>query len=81
MCPGVIKTPILAHTRLRGSAIDEKDRLARAFSVGHAPDAVAKAVTAAVARNSGMVSVGIEAQLGYHALRLLPPLNAVAARL
>jgi 2-hydroxycyclohexanecarboxyl-CoA dehydrogenase len=80
VCPGVINTPILENTRLRGSAIGEKSRLARAFRLGHSPDTVARAVTGAVARNRAMVSVGIETQLGYHALRLLPPLNALAAR-
>lgn len=80
VCPGVIKTPILEHTRLRGSAVDEKTLMARAFRIGHSPDAVAKAVTGALARNREMVSVGIETQLGYHALRLLPPLNTVVAR-
>jgi 2-hydroxycyclohexanecarboxyl-CoA dehydrogenase len=81
VCPGVINTPILTRTRLRGSAIDEKDRLARAFRFGHAPDAVAKAVITAAARNKAMVSVGLEARLGYHVLRLAPPLNDLAARL
>jgi 2-hydroxycyclohexanecarboxyl-CoA dehydrogenase len=81
VCPGVINTPILAHTRLRGTTIDEKPRLARAFRMGHSPGAVAKAVIDAAARNRAMVSVGIETQLSYHALRLLPPLNAVVARL
>jgi 2-hydroxycyclohexanecarboxyl-CoA dehydrogenase len=80
VCPGVINTPILGHSRLRGSVIGERDRLAKVFSLSHSPDAVAKAVTRAVARNHELVSVGIEAQLGYHALRLLPPLNSLVAR-
>jgi 2-hydroxycyclohexanecarboxyl-CoA dehydrogenase len=81
VCPGVINTPILQHTRLRGSAIDEKERLAKIFEVSHPPRAVADAVLRAVARNRALVSVGFEARAGYHALRLLPPLNGLVARL
>lgn len=81
VCPGVIDTPILESTRLRGSAINEKRRLAKALRMGHSVDAVAKAVADAATRNRAMVSVGVETQLGYHALRLLPPLNGLVARL
>lgn len=81
ICPGVINTPILYNTRLRGTAISEKDRLSRVFSISHSPNAVAKAVTTAAARDRAMVSVGFETQLGYHALRLMPVLNGLVARL
>jgi 2-hydroxycyclohexanecarboxyl-CoA dehydrogenase len=81
VCPGVINTPILSHTRLRGSVVDEKDRLARAFKLGHKPDSVAKAVTKVAERNRAMASVGVEARVAYHALRLLPPLNTLVAKL
>ncbi len=81
VCPGVINTPILAHTRLRGSVVGEQTRLARAFAWGHKPEAVATAVTTAATRNRTLVPVGFESTLGYHALRLLPALNAVLARL
>ena len=80
VCPGVINTPILQNTRLRGSAVAEKDRLAKAFSMSHSPDAVAASVARCSRRNRAMESVGIETQLGYHALRLLPMLNGLVAR-
>lgn len=80
VCPGVINTPILQNTRLRGSAVQEKELLAKAFRVSHRPESVAKAVTQAVRYNRELVSVGIETQLGYHAMRLLPQLNSLVAR-
>lgn len=80
VCPGVINTPILQHTRLRGSVVNEKDRLARAFRISHSPDAVAKAVARCSTKNHAMASVGFETQFGYHALRLLPALNGLVAR-
>jgi 2-hydroxycyclohexanecarboxyl-CoA dehydrogenase len=81
VCPGFINTPILQHTRLRGDVVDEKDRLARVFRMSHSPDSVAKAVTRCSTHNRAMASVGFETQLGYHALRLLPALNGLVARL
>jgi NAD(P)-dependent dehydrogenase (short-subunit alcohol dehydrogenase family) len=80
VCPGVINTPILQNTRLRGSAIAEKERLAKVFRMSHSADSVAKSVTRCSTRNQAMASVGIETQLGYHALRLLPMLNGLVAR-
>ena len=80
VCPGVINTPILQNTRLRGSAVGEKDRLAKAFSMSHSPDTVADAVARCSKSNRAMASVGIETHLGYHALRLLPVLNGLVAR-
>jgi 2-hydroxycyclohexanecarboxyl-CoA dehydrogenase len=80
VCPGVINTPILQNTRLRGSAITEKDRLAKAFSMSHSPNSVADSVTRCSRHNRAMASVGLETHLGYHALRLLPALNGLVAR-
>ena len=80
VCPGVINTPILHNTRLRGSVVNEKDLLARAFRMSHSPDAVAKAVARCSTKNHAMASVGFETQFGYHALRLLPALNGLVAR-
>lgn len=81
VCPGVIKTPILEHTRLRGTAESEKATFARGFKFAHSPDQVAKAVVKAASTDKGMVSVGIETQLGYHALRLAPAFNGLVARI
>jgi len=80
ICPGVINTPILHNTRLRGRAVDEKSRLDWIFRHSHSPDTVAKAVVGAVEHNRAMVSVGLETQIGYHALRLAPMFNGVVAR-
>ena len=80
VCPGVINTPILQNTRLRGSVVGEKDRLAKVFGMSHSPDSVAKSVTRCSTRNQALASVGIETQLGYHALRILPMLNGLVAR-
>lgn len=80
VCPGVINTPILHNTRLRGSAVAEKDQLAKIFGLSHSPDAVAKSVTRCSTRNHAMASVGLETHLGYHALRLLPALGELVAR-
>jgi len=82
ICPGVINTPILQRARLRGSAIDERGRIAKAFSMSHSPDVVAKAVVGAVSRNRALVSVGIEAQMAYLTLRVLPaPIHDLVARI
>ncbi len=82
ICPGVINTSILDRTRLRGNTTNERRRMARVFSNSHPPDAVAKAVVGAVQHNRSMVSVGIEAQLLYQAVRVLPtPLHTLIARL
>jgi 2-hydroxycyclohexanecarboxyl-CoA dehydrogenase len=82
ICPGVINTAILHRARLRGSAIDERDRIAKAFSMSHSPDAAARAVVGAVSHNRAIVSVGIEAQVAYHMLRLLPaPVHDLVARI
>lgn len=80
ICPGVINTPILHNTRLRGRAVDEKSRLDWIFRHSHSPDTVAKAVSGAVEHNRAMVSVGLETQIGYHALRLAPVFNGAVAR-
>ena len=81
ICPGVINTPILANTRLRGNAIDEKARMARIFSLSHSPNTVAKAVTRAAQRNQPMASVGVEVRVAYQVQRLLPILTGAMARL
>ncbi|MGH3722523.1 MAG: SDR family NAD(P)-dependent oxidoreductase [Mycobacterium sp.] len=72
ICPGVIKTPILEHTRLRGLMGNEKDLMARGFRLGHPPDAVAKAIVRAARYNMAIVPVGVESRIAYHAFRTLP---------
>ncbi|MBF9328123.1 SDR family NAD(P)-dependent oxidoreductase [Mycobacteroides chelonae] len=72
ICPGVIKTPILEHTRLRGAIGAEKELMEKGFKLGHPPDAVAKAIARAARHNLALVPVGVESRLAYHALRALP---------
>lgn len=63
VCPGVINTPIIRHTRLRGAASDPEAALKaqKVFSMGHPPEAVSAAVLSAIARNRSVVPVGAEA--------------------
>lgn len=72
LCPGVINTPILGRTRLHGIDARERERMDRLFRISHSPDIVAKAVVQAASRNRGFVPVGVEVQLAYQVMRLLP---------
>jgi NAD(P)-dependent dehydrogenase (short-subunit alcohol dehydrogenase family) len=81
VCPGFINTPIVFNTRLRGSAVAERDFVAKVFRMTHSPDAVARVVTKVATRNRPMSSAGWEAQLSYHTLRMVPILNGLVARL
>jgi NAD(P)-dependent dehydrogenase (short-subunit alcohol dehydrogenase family) len=72
LCPGVIDTPILDATRLRGDGSGERGTFEWFFRHGRAPSSVAAAIVRAAARNHGVVPVGIESLVGYHAMRLLP---------
>ena len=68
VCPGVIATPIIEHTRFRGAQARPENvaRLRGAFARrGHPPEAVARAVIDAVARNRAVVPVGPEAWAGW----------------
>lgn len=73
ICPGVINTPIIDHTRfLGGEGKQRHDFAARAFRRGHRPELVAKAIVGAVEHDRAMVTVGVEAGLGWYAHRLVP---------
>ena len=74
ICPGVINTPIVAHTRLRGAQSDPKVavKTQRLFAKGHPPERVADAVLSAVARNRGVVPVGFESWGAWLLNRLAP---------
>ncbi|HEX2576277.1 MAG TPA: SDR family NAD(P)-dependent oxidoreductase [Aquihabitans sp.] len=74
ICPGVIDTPIIEHTRFLGERDTAKARARtkKTFSRGHSPDAVAAAIVKAVGRNSPVVPVGAETWLGWVGRRLLP---------
>jgi 2-hydroxycyclohexanecarboxyl-CoA dehydrogenase len=72
ICPGVIDTPIASRTRMVGDLAGKQERIVRAFRFGHSPDLVARAIVRAVERNQAVVPVGIESELAYRLLPLLP---------
>jgi NAD(P)-dependent dehydrogenase (short-subunit alcohol dehydrogenase family) len=81
ICPGVIKTPMIGSTRLRGSTISERAKFERGFTFGHPPEAVAKAIVGAAEKNRGQVAVGAETVVLYHLLRAVPgPVHDLLAR-
>jgi 2-hydroxycyclohexanecarboxyl-CoA dehydrogenase len=81
ICPGVINTPIPAHTRMRGAIAEKRERILKAFQYGHSPDLVAKAIVDAVERNRELVPVGIESAFAYRIARLAPsPIRGLLAR-
>ncbi len=75
ICPGVINTPIIAHTRFRGEQA-APDRVARVKDLfakrGHPPEIVAKAVLTAVAGDKSVVPVGVESRIGWYLSRWAP---------
>jgi len=78
VCPGVIATPIAAHTRFRGKLAAKQGRAMRR---GHSPDLVAKAIVDCVERNRDVVPVGFESSLAYKLLRGAPqPIQSLVAR-
>lgn len=74
ICPGVINTPIIAHSRLRGALSDPAAaaKAQRLFARGHPPERVANAVLSAIARDRAVVPVGFEAWLAWLIHRFLP---------
>jgi len=75
ICPGVINTPIIQHTRFRGESADPEKvaRAQRLFSKrGHAPELVAKAIVHSVREDKSVVPVGFESGLGWYASRYAP---------
>lgn len=75
VCPGVIDTPIIRHTRFKGEQArpDKVARTEKLFSKrGHPPELVAAAVLDAVRRDRPVVPVGVEARIGWYLHRLLP---------
>jgi NAD(P)-dependent dehydrogenase (short-subunit alcohol dehydrogenase family) len=81
ICPGVINTPIHSHTRMYGNLPSQKQRIAKAFSFGHSPDLVAKAIVRAVEHNHAVVPVGLESELAYRLLPFVPgPVHGLLTR-
>jgi 2-hydroxycyclohexanecarboxyl-CoA dehydrogenase len=75
VCPGVIDTPIIHHTRFRGDRADPKvvARTKKLFAKrGHPPELVAEGVLNAIERNRAVAPVGFESHLGWYMSRMLP---------
>ena len=74
ICPGVINTPIIDHTRFLGEAGDpeRRERTKKVFRRGHKPETVAKAIVGAVERDRAVVPVGFEARAGWWLHRFGP---------
>lgn len=74
ICPGVIATAIVERGRFRGDrATDESmARVRRAFTHGHPPALVARAIVDAVERDRPVVPVGAEARIGWALHGLVP---------
>jgi len=74
ICPGVINTPIIDHTRFLGDRAEpaNRQRTVRTFRRGHPPTAVADAIVAATRTNRPVVPVGAESWAGWFGHRVLP---------
>lgn len=72
ICPGVIDTPIPANTRMVGALASRQERIVKAFRRGHPPDLVAKAIVRAAEKDHAVVPVGLEAELAYRLMPLVP---------
>jgi NAD(P)-dependent dehydrogenase (short-subunit alcohol dehydrogenase family) len=85
ICPGVVRTGIVAATRFVGVSDAEQDRRRRATDRlyrrrGLTPDKVASAIIDAVRHNRPVVPVGIEASWLRNQFRLAPALARRLAR-
>ena len=82
ICPGVINTPILDATRLRGVDSRERGWFAWGFEHGHSPELVANAIVRAAAKNKGVVPVGLESHALNLVMRVIPgPVRDAVGRL
>jgi len=74
VCPGVINTPIIEHTRFLGEQDQPKlrARTEKMFRRGHKPETVARAIVHAVRRGAVLAPVGWESKLGWWAQRFTP---------
>lgn len=81
VCPGVINTPIATRTRMYGELASRQQKLAGAFRFGHSPEIVAKAIVRAAEKDQAVVPVGLEAELAYRLLPLVPsPIHNLLTR-
>ncbi|MDH3645653.1 MAG: SDR family NAD(P)-dependent oxidoreductase [Gammaproteobacteria bacterium] len=86
ICPGIIKTPIIASSvfegQLSGDDAEEFRKKAVAFyeKRNYTPDRVAKAILKAVKKRKGVVPVSPEAWIAYYLKRFFPGIVAWATR-
>lgn len=86
ICPGIIKTPIVASGVFEGQVSGEDPEKFRKKAVAfyekrdYTPDRVAKAIVKAVRKRKGVVPVSPEAWLAYYLKRFFPGIAAWAAR-
>jgi NAD(P)-dependent dehydrogenase (short-subunit alcohol dehydrogenase family) len=77
ICPGVIDTPIVQSTPLRGPGASDaaRERMVEAYRRrGYGPERVARNLLRAVARNRAVAPISPEAWAGYYLKRALPRL-------
>ncbi|AFU01847.1 SDR family NAD(P)-dependent oxidoreductase [Nocardia brasiliensis] len=86
ICPGAIRTDLLAHGERAG--LDAAQQAAWRTEIGRVqglafagPDKVARAIERAIRRDHAIVPVNLEAWLGYGAFRLSPSLTRVVGSL
>jgi 2-hydroxycyclohexanecarboxyl-CoA dehydrogenase len=74
VCPGVIDTPIIDHTKFLGERgrPEHVERTKKVFRRGHKPEKVAAAIVRAVQRDRSVVPVGIEAWAGWYLSKAVP---------
>ncbi len=84
ICPGAIRTNIIANTRFPGAADSDatRDRFASLYRRrNYTPEKVAKAIVSAITRNRAVVPVSPEAWGMYHLKRYFPRLSQEIGRL
>ena len=73
VCPGLINTPIVDHTRFLGEdAPKRRSRAVKVFRRGHAPEVAATAIVGAIERDRAVVTVGPEAAFAWFLHRFAP---------
>ena len=74
VCPGVINTPIVDHSRYRGdrAAPQTMAGTKALFKKGHPPEAVARAIVRGLGSNRSVIPVGAEAWAGWYLQKLVP---------
>ena len=72
ICPGIINTGIIDHTRFIGSAAKDEATARKVFKRGHKPRTVARDVIRAIERDRTLVASGWESKLGWFGHRFTP---------